>query len=222
VNALTLIDGIERRLLLSPIGFRLIDDLTGTAPVGRVSCMLDRRDASGQWVPTDVRPQRTAGGIVIFPGLSRTTRRDVAGLPAQSYRARFSADFYIPVYRVTQDGVTFDAAPYNDEVEPANPRRVPLDVMLAPAPGYPFAPEMRVLRGAVTGPPGPVGDAEVARGNTERVLTDPQGCYALPLRQEKLHVPIVIDATDHRGGRVGQITVTLPDALGSDQRIAIS
>jgi hypothetical protein len=222
MNVTSFIGNTERRLLVSPIGFRLINELTGDAPIGRVTSELDRRDASGQWVPMNVRAQRNASGIVIFPALTRTARRGLASVPPGSFRARFNADFYIPIYRVTEDGVAFDAPPYNDEEAPAILNRVPQDVMLAPAPAYPFPAEWRVLRGVVTGAAGPVADAEVSRGNTVRVLTDPRGGYALPLRQTKLNTPVVIDATDHRTGRVGQITVTLPDALGRDQPIAIS
>jgi hypothetical protein len=222
MNVTTFIGRTEHRLLLSPIGFRLIDEFTGEAPIGSVSCVLDKRDASGSWVPTGAQARRSAGGIVIFPALSRVARRGLVGAPPETFRARFKANFYIPFYRITQDGLTFAAPPYNDEEPPANPSRVPQDVVLVPAPSYPFSSEVRVLRGVVTGPDGEVADAEVSRGNTERVLTDPRGGYALPLRQTSLHTPVVIDATDHRTGRVGQITVTLPDALGRDQPIAIS
>jgi hypothetical protein len=65
-------------------------------------------------------------------------------------------------------------------------------------------------------------NAEVARGNTERVLTDESGSYALPLRLTPNNVPVVIDAVDHHSGENGQITITLPADLGTDNVILIA
>ena len=210
------------RLSASPIGFRLIDDLTGVAPFGRVGCVLDTKDGAGAWVPSGVLAQRSASGVVIFPNLGRTARRGLAGAAPQRFRARFTAEFYIPLYVATQDGLEFDAPLYNDEEPPPGLTGIPHDVVLVPAPSAPCAPELRVLRGAVRGADGPVANVEVSRGNVDRVLTDPRGDYALPLRLPPLIGQITIDATDHRTGRVGHVTVTLPDALDRGQLIAIS
>ena len=39
----------ERRVLYSPVGLRLVDDLTGTAPASAVRAELDEQDANGIW-----------------------------------------------------------------------------------------------------------------------------------------------------------------------------
>jgi len=70
--------------MLSPIGLRLIDELTGATPIGQVSCVLSFEDPPGNWRPTDVKAKRNASGIIIFPGLGRT--RDVDVTPPRHYR----------------------------------------------------------------------------------------------------------------------------------------
>ena len=65
-------------------------------------------------------------------------------------------------------------------------------------------------------------NAEVSRGNTERVLSDEQGSYALPLRLTPDNTPVAIDAVDHISGEHGQITVTLPADLGGSKLIVIA
>ena len=211
-----------RRLSASPIGFRLIDDLTAAAPLGRVTCVLDARTDAGTWVPSGVPAARSASGIVIFPGLGRTARRGLSGAPPRRFRARFAAEFYIPLYAALQEGLEFDAPPYNDEEPPPGLTGIPQVVVLVPAPNHPFPPELRVLRGAVRDAAGPVAHTEVSRGNVDRVLTDTNGEFALPLRLPPRRGAITVDATDHRTGRAGQLVLTLPAALDHSQLIALS
>jgi hypothetical protein len=208
----------ERSLQSSPVGLRLVDDLTGQAPLGRTDCTLFIEDAPGQWRRTELRPTRNAGGFLIYPGLGRS--RDTTSQP-RHYRAEVTAEFYRPFYPASQTGVEFDVYPYNDDNPPAHGPLVQ-DVHLVPAPNYPFAPHLRVLRGEVVSAAGPVVNAEVSRGNTERVLTDEKGNFALPLRLTPNHVPVAIDAIDHATLKTGQITVTLPDDLATGQVIPIA
>src|SRR3954447_4460081 len=92
----------ERSLQSSPVGLRLIDDLTGQGPIGKTGCVLYIEDAAGQWRKTELRPARSAGGFLIFPGLGRS--RDVIG-PPRRYRAEITAQFYRPFYPGPVDGV---------------------------------------------------------------------------------------------------------------------
>jgi hypothetical protein len=209
----------EHLLQSSPVGLRLIDDLTGQGPIGETDCVLFIEDAPGQWRATEVRPSRNAGGFLIFPGLGRS--RDVAGKPPRRYRAEITAQFYRPFYPNHQTGIEFDVHPFNDDNPPAQPPSL-LDVPLVPAPNYPFATHLRVLRGQVRNAAGLVVNAEVSRGNTERVLTDERGSYALPLRLTPNNVPVAIDAVDPRTAENGQITITLPADLDSNKIILIA
>jgi hypothetical protein len=214
----------DHRLGLSPIGFRLIDDLTGRAPVGRVSCDLFVEDGTGGWVPSGVSANRSEGGVLIFPNLGRTARRGLSDGESRMYQARFTAEFYICYDQRSSDGYLFNVTPFNDAEPPPGLTGIPVTITLSPAPNYPFPTELRVLHGVVTGPEGPVANAEVARGNVDFVLTDGRGEFALALRHPKLAGPITLDATDYRTKphRVGQITVQLPDALNTGQTIPIN
>lgn len=214
----------DRRLALSPIALRLIDDLTGGVPVGTVGCALFVDDGAGGWVPSGVRARRSAGGLLIFPDLGRTARKGLGGAPSRSYQARFAAEFYTWYDQRTSDGYGFEVFPFNDAEPPPGLSGMPVAITLVPAPNYPFPAELRVLHGVVTGPDGPVANAEISRGNVDRVLTDARGAFALPLRQPALAGPVTIDATDHRAtpNRVGQAVLQLPDALRTSQTIAIS
>jgi hypothetical protein len=209
----------ERSLQCSPVALRLIDDLTGQGPIGKTDCVLFIEDAPGQWRKTGLRPLRNAGGFLIFPGLGRS--REVAGQPPRRYRAEISAEFYRPFYPGPMDGVEFDAPPFNDDNPPAQPPSL-RDVLLVPATNYPFAPHLRVLRGQVRNAAGPTVNAEVSRGNTERVLTDEKGSYALPLRLTPNNTAVAIDAIDHTTGENGQISITLPADLGGNKVIVIA
>jgi hypothetical protein len=211
-----------RKLTISPVGFRLIDELTGTSPLGTISCALDAMTAGGAWAPSSVVASRNAAGIVIFPDLGRTARRGLSGAIPLRFRARFAADLYIPFFTAMQDGLEFTASPFNDEEPPPGLTGIPQDVMLVPDVTYPFTPEIRVLRGQVRDAAGPVARVEVSHTVSERVVTDARGGFALPLRQVPLAGNVTIDAIDHRTGRAASITVTLPDALETSRIISIS
>ena len=109
------LDG-SRTNLYGQIGFRLIDELTGVGPMGRVQSKLFISDGIGGWRLTKIKAIATASGILAYPKLERHAL--VAGLPARSYRAQIEAEFYRPYYRATADGIKFDVFPYNDENPP--------------------------------------------------------------------------------------------------------
>ena len=208
----------DRTGLISPIGLQMVDDLTGGDPIGSVACALFVEDTPGHWRPVEVRTGRSAGGIMIFPGLGRS--RDPATQPPRHYRAVITAQFYRPYYAVSQDGFEFDIYPHNDDQPPAQAPGLQR-VVLVPATNYPFQPHLRVLRGQVRNPAGPVANAEVFV-TRDRVLSDDGGGYALPLRYELNNMPIAIDAVGNRTNQHGQISVTLPADLNSNNVIVIT
>jgi len=211
---------VEGIVLYSPVGLRLLDELTNEVPLGSVQATLDILDAHGNWQPTNIADVRTPSDVVTYPGLER--HADITGLPARQYRVRLSADFYIPYYQVSQDGISFTADPYSDTQPPANVVEIATDTPLLPAPNYPFASYIPVLRGVVVDANAkPVPNAYVTQGVTERVLTDSRGTFALPLRWVQPNTAVVIDATDQRTGRTGSIQIQLPGSLGTNQTISI-
>lgn len=139
----------------------------------------------------------------------------------QKCRVRLTADLYLPYYLQTADGIPFNVYPYNDSNPPAVISGQATDTQLLPASNYPFASHIPVVRGVVVDSlGGPVSNAYVTQSNSERALTDARGTFALPLRWAKANTPIAIDATD-RSGRTGTISVQLPAALSSSQKISI-
>lgn len=207
-------------MLYAAIGLRLIDDITGGAPFGRIQSLLDVSDGAGGWRETSIRAVVTPGGVLAYVALER--KADPAAAPSRRYRVRVEADFYQPEYRRTTDGVEFDAYPYNDTNQPAQYPKEPQDLALLPAPGYPFPTHVPVLRGVVVdGATGaPVADAWVSDGLTEHALSDQSGAFGLPLRWTSAGVPTPIDATD-RLGRTGTIIVTLPGDLSHSNSIPV-
>ncbi|MCP4898082.1 MAG: hypothetical protein GY906_14010 [bacterium] len=203
----------------APIGLRLIDDLTGKEPRGSVSASLEIKDGA-DWLPTRIEAVVTPSKVVAYPGLGRqfdTTQ------PPQHYRVVLDVKHYIPSYRTTDDGVEFDAPPYNDVSPPVPATSSPIDTVLLPAVDYPFSAAISVLHGVVQDVAGdPVADVLVQEGLRERVITDTRGAFSLPLRWVNEGVPTVIDATDIRNGRIGAINVTLPAALTQNQTITVA
>ena len=210
----------EGLILYSPIGLRLLDELTSEAPIGNVQVTLDILDPNGTWRQTDIPEVRTPADVVTYPGLER--HHDITGLHPRQYRVRLSADYYIPYYQGSQDGITFTADPYSDTQPPANVVVISTDTPLLPATNYPFATYIPVLRGVVVDPANHlVPNAFVTQGNLERVLTDSRGTFALPLRWVAPNTSVPVDANDQRTGRTGQIQIQLPTSLGTNQTISI-
>jgi hypothetical protein len=207
--------------LYSPVGLRLVDELTGGAPLGNVRETLDVLEPNGSWRQTDIQEVRTPSAVVAYPGLERHS--NVTGLKPRQYRVRLAAELYVPFYRANSNGIPFTAYPYNETNPPAVIVGMATDTLLLPAPNYPFVTHIPVLRGLVIDPAKkPVPDAYVTQSNNERALTDSRGTFALPLRWAQLNVRISIDATDQRTGRHGSIRIQLPDSLRQSQTIPIS
>jgi len=209
----------EELLLYSPLGLRLVDDFTGGAPLGPIDVFLDVEDGAG-WRPTGIEAVITASSVVAFAGLglSLDTNR-----PPVRYRVRLVARFYRPAYRATDDGVELDAPPYDHSTPPVPITAAPQPATLLPSSAYPFPSHVPVLHGVVEDVNGdPVADAVVQEGLRERVLSDERGVFSLPLRWVADGVPTAIDAVDQRNGRNGQINVTLPAALTSNQTITVT
>src|SRR5687768_17951079 len=81
----------ERWMLYSPIGLRLLDDITGKNPFGPVTAFLDRQTPSGGWFDTKIKAVMTPSGYVTYPGLER--HPETLGGPRR-YRCRIEAEFY--------------------------------------------------------------------------------------------------------------------------------
>jgi hypothetical protein len=208
--------------LYSPIGLRLVDELTGQLPVGDTTAELEVRDGV-TWYPTEIPVVRTPRGVMTYPGLGRQSSR--GGPPSRHYRVRVSAALYRPWYRAIQDGIEFDAPRYDDGNPPAPVTTAPQTVLLVPAPNYPFQPHVPVLRGVIRDQvtQRPVPDVRVELVNSERVLSDESGCFALPMRFTPPNTPVTIDALDQRTNRVGQLpNISLPAALGQSHTITIA
>jgi hypothetical protein len=210
---------VEMTQQYSPIGLRLLDELTNQPPLGNVQATLDMLDNSGNWQQTSVQAVFTPSCVLSYPGLGRQSV--VTGQPSRKYRVRIAADLYLPYYLTTADSIPFNVYPFNDDNPPAIISRLAIDTTLLPAPNYPFASHIPVLRGMVLDPGGkPVANAYVTQSNSERALTDARGTFALPLRWAKVNTPVAIDATD-RSGRTGTISIQLPAAVNSNQKISI-
>jgi hypothetical protein len=209
----------DNRLLYSPVGLLLIDDLTGRPPVGRVDARLELQTGA-DWRGVNRAAVISASGVLLYPGLGRSTD---ATQPPQHYRVRLESPFYRPLYSATVNGIEFDVPPYDDQTPPATLTDRPTHTVLLPAVNYPFAPFISVLRGIVQDAAGdPVANVLVQEALRERTLTDARGAFSLSLRWVPPGTPTTITADDQRTGRAGSITVTLPADLNQSQTITVS
>ena len=215
------VEPAERQHLYGAVGLRLVDLLTGAAPLGRVDPELDV-EVAGNWLPAAARILVTSTGIVTAPGLEKHAHPATVPVPRR-YRIRLTAQLYRPLYRVTTDGFEFDAFAYDDSSPPPVYQRAATEVVLVPDAAYPFPAHLRVLHGSVADPAGaPVVDAIVTEAANDRAVTDERGVFALPLRTAPLGQPVAITATHVRSARTGSIQVTLPADLARSQTITVS
>ena len=217
----------ERTLTYSPMGLRLVDDLTGQAPLGRLRFELHASDGTGGWTKTDVKAVVTPSAVVTFPSLGRVG--DVTR-PPRIYRFHVSAEFYRPEYPdpinpqnpPSLDHYEFQADPYNDSNEPQNRITGPGDLILIPKPNYPFPAGVPVLRGRVLTPTGePYRDAEVRRGPTHNAYSDERGEFALTLLHVPPNTPTPIDVEHKATNQQKTVQVTLPADLASSFDITL-
>jgi hypothetical protein len=202
---------VESARLYSPIGVRLIDDLTGGDLLGKVQVYLDLQDSAGVWRQQDRNPVWSMSGYVTYPGLE--WHADALGLPQRQFQVRIKAEFYIPLYPNNQDGLAFTVKPY-DDAHPPQVSVFPTDLVLTPAPNYPFQGHIPLLHGVVKDAANEaVPNTMVTQAAKERVLTDGKGMFALPLRWAKPNVAIPIDAANSRSGKTGTKNITPPGDL---------
>lgn len=216
--------------LVTPVAFRLVDSMTGAAPIRRIVTILEEQTSPGNWTRIAVEPTYTASGFLIFPKLDK--RAHALGQPARKYRFKIdtaATPAYLPAYGAapaTADGIEFDSFPYNDDALPPTFANHITDVVLFPSPRYPFNPNTPVLRGYAkrTGTNERVAGAEVMEGVHDRTLTDAAGEFALPLRQVAPHVNTVIDVTDQHStpNQTGVAVIQIPLALGIAHTIALT
>jgi hypothetical protein len=204
--------------LYSPLGLRLVDDFTGTAPLGRVTARLDREVSPGVFEPTDIPALMTPSSILTWPGLGRSS--DPASAPARAYQVCITADNYRPSYLQFADGTTFQAPPW-DDVNPPNPVTTgPQDLYLFPSTAYQFPTWVPVLRGLVRDAGNlPVPNVFVHVAAVEKTLTDERGAFSLPLRWATSGMSV--DADDLRTGRTASHVLNLPTDLRSNLTFAI-
>lgn len=203
---------VESARLFSPIGVRLIDDLTGKEPLGKMQIFLDVQNPAGVWRLQDRPATRSLSGVVTYPGLE--WHADASGQPPQrQYRVRVKPELYLPLYQRTQDGLEFPVVPYDDN-HPPQVSPLPTDMILTPAPNYPFQGHIPLLNGVVRDAANnPVPNVVVTQGAKERVLTDWRGRFSLPLRWAKPNVQIPVDAVNERNGQMGTENITPPGDL---------
>jgi hypothetical protein len=213
----------ERSVEISPVWFRLIDDVTDRAPIAPVTVHLDIQDGP-DWRPLDTKATITTAGMVTFLGLER--RRPVAGVPPRHYRVRVESDYYRPLYRELASGVEFQTVPMDEQ---SAPLPVPQDLVLLPSSTYPLAAHVRRVRGEVHDQTGsPVEDVVVsnrvqigATFLTERTLTDERGAFTLALRWVTPGTTATVNAIDRRTNHVGSINVAVPTDLQHSNLIQI-
>lgn len=236
--------------MYSPIGLKPIDTFTGKAPLGRLRVILDLQDELGQWRETDIKETRTPGDVIAFPALGRSAFTTV---PERKYRVRIEAEYYMPFYTKTIpggtiDGIEFKVFPYNDaippKIYPKDSAGIPYlsqvfrELLLVPAPNYPFPAQIMVLRGRVVNNLNqPIVGATVSWRVTEATLSaggdvklpgataHKSGEFCLPIRPthaDHLTMPQEIDAFDPRSNKSTKLTnVIFPKAVKSNQELKI-
>lgn len=211
----------ESWLLYSPIGLRLLDDLTGTAPRYPFEAKLELENSPGVWRSVKRKAVFTPSGILSYPGLGRSA--SVAQQPVVRHRVRLKSTFYRPSYLATLDGIEFDVHPYDDQNPPAVIPSLPQDTPLLPSTSYPFPGHIRVLRGRVLDAnANAVAHVQINLGNQEHTLSDERGEFALTLRWPAINAAITVDADDHRGNRNAQINLQLPGDLSHGHTITVN
>ncbi len=227
---------LEATHLYAGLGVQLVDEFASVPsagfdapPFGWTTIELDVDDG-GTWRaldPDTLIVTRTPGGIVWYPWLEHY--RDARGRAPRNYRVRVTAELYTPRYSFTDDGVVIAVAPFDDDNPPATIPGAATKIQLLPTAAYPFAPGVPVLRGEITDnatPPAPVPNATVTWLDpanllqTDTVLSDSDGEFALPLRRAPLNV--LIDIHAERPGLSGDTVIRIPQDLSNYQSIPIS
>ncbi len=197
---------LESTSLYAGLGVQLVDEYASVLavnlevpPLGWTTIEIDA-DEGGVWRaldPETLVTARTPAGVVWYPWLEH--HRDARGMAPRNYRVRVAAEHYVPRYSYDSDGVVVAVAPFDDVNPPAFVPVAPTKIGLLPTASYPFAPDVPVLRGVVVDLAlAPVPKALVtwidATVQTDAVLTDEDGEFALPMRRAPLDTPIDVHA----------------------------
>lgn len=227
---------LESSSLYAGLAIQLIDEFTSVPsanlevpPLGWTTIDIDIDD-NGTWRPLDADTlviARTQTGAIWYPWRERY--RDATGMTARNYRVRVAAELYTPRYAFDSDGVVVPVSPYDDVNPPAAIPTSPTKITLLPSSMYPFAPAVPVLRGVVVDTAGnPVPDALVTWTygslQSDSVLTDADGEFALPMRRAPLDTPIDVHAERPPSGTgpAGDVIVRIPQDLSTPHQIPIS
>ncbi len=209
-----------RRTDYCPVALELRDEYTGGAIIGGATLALEIEDGP-RWRPTHHKPARSPGGLYLFTGLGRNVAP--AALPQFRVRVTVAAEYYRPLYLLTDDALEFDVGTYNDQVEPAVFPIMPRVVLMLPTAGYRYAGHVRALHGRVLDSGGdPVANAEVTADGVERVMTGPSGSFSVPLRWQDPAAVVAVAVQHPRSGRSANANFTLPADLAGNQDLTIT
>jgi hypothetical protein len=210
----------QRQVTWCPVALDLRDEFSGAGAFGRMTLSLDLQSGTN-WIETDIRPARNAGGVFVYTGLGHAWAP--AAMSTFRVRIRIDADYYRPAFRATDDAIEFDVPTYNDSVPPVFSPILPEVVLMLPTANYPFSGHVRRIHGRVLDPAGqPLADATVEADGVERVITGPSGAFTLPLRWQAptANVNFVVDHP--RSGRGAAGFFTLPGDLTGNHDIALT
>jgi hypothetical protein len=212
---------VSRNVLRSQIGLLLRDDFTATLPAYPVMMRLELRDVAGVFRATSIQPLVTPSGVYAFPSLGRCADATLATI--DRYRVLISGQYYRPNYLASADALEFDVYPADHATPPVVAPLAPMLVTLHPSASYPYRSDLRLVRGVTLDvADNPIANVEVSFGSSERVLSDERGAFCLPIRWAATVGTIVLDAFDHRVGRVDQLALILPDDLRKSQTFKLT
>ena len=228
---------LEDSALYAGFGIQLIDDFESVAaqgsevaPIGwtKIELAIDEGGGVFRTIDPPYQVVRGANGVLWFPYLERYA--DARGRAPRTYRVRVSAQFYVPSYTYTADGVDLQVAPYDPVNPPAFVPTLPTKIHLLPTAMYPYPAAVPVLRGSIIDTSNaPVVAAQVSwidgTLQTDTVLTDADGEFSLPMRRAPRDTPIDIHAErppPPAGGRSGDTIVRIPQDLSTFHTIQIS
>lgn len=209
-----------RRTDYCPIALDLRDEFTGEPIKGKAEITLEIQDGAN-WIASQRAPRRNGSGLYVYTGFGRAA--DPAALPQFRVRVRASAPYYRPLYQLSDDAIEFDVGTYNDATPPAISSVQPRIVLMLPSAGYRYAGHIRTINGRVLdGGGAPVADAEVSADGVERVMTGPDGGFAVPLRWQDPAATVAIAVQHPRSGLSASTNLTLPTALTGNHDLIIT
>jgi hypothetical protein len=221
----------ERTIRFGVFAIRLVDAFTGTEPIGNVQSTLELRSPDGSWNEVNETPTRTSNGAYAFSllALADNPARIHPGSFASlsdgdfpsvgEFRVKFETEMYMPSY-----------LPQSDAFEPSL-KRVS-ELLLYPAPNYPFPASARVARGLVTDSNGSaLSLAEVFATNPSgggpiveqiRSVSNSNGEFTIPIVRTPPTITMRFEAADASGTRDGFVDLPVATALSQLIQITIN